>query len=64
MKQQGFVELFYPLHDNEALKKLGSQWYLSLFGNQPYGAYLTTLHLTLKVCRIMRHIIGLHITAT
>ncbi|GFG34765.1 hypothetical protein Cfor_04644 [Coptotermes formosanus] len=26
----------YPLHDQEALEKLGKKWYLSLFGKQPF----------------------------
>lgn len=27
----------YPLHDSEALKKLGKKWYLSFFKKQPFG---------------------------
>lgn len=27
----------YPLHDQESLKKLGSKWYFSVFGKQPFG---------------------------
>lgn len=27
----------YPLHDQEALKKLGHNWYMSLFAKQPIG---------------------------
>lgn len=27
----------YPLHDNETLKKLGTTWYMNLFGKQPIG---------------------------
>lgn len=30
------VTKVYPLHDQEALKKLGQKWYLSLFEKQPF----------------------------
>lgn len=30
----------YPLHDKEALKKLGRKWYMSLFEKQPIGKLL------------------------
>ncbi|KAL0274144.1 UNVERIFIED_CONTAM: hypothetical protein PYX00_006638 [Menopon gallinae] len=32
----GFIERCYPLHDPDALKKLGHKWYLTLYKNQPY----------------------------
>lgn len=31
------VTKMYPLHDDEALKKLGKKWYMSLFEKQPIG---------------------------
>ena len=31
------VKRMYPLHDQEALEKLGKKWYWSLFGKQPLG---------------------------
>lgn len=31
------INKMYPLHDSEALKKLGKKWYLSLFKEQPFG---------------------------
>lgn len=33
------VTQMYPLHDAEALKKLGKKWYLSFFKEQPLGKY-------------------------
>ena len=31
------LKRMYPLHDQEALEKLGKKWYRSLFGKQPLG---------------------------
>lgn len=33
----GIVTKLYPLHDEETLKKLGPQWYMTIFGKQPVG---------------------------
>lgn len=33
------ITKIYPLHDREALKKLGRKWYLSVFRKQPFGEY-------------------------
>lgn len=33
------VNKMYPLHNYESLKKLGSSWYLNIFGKQPVGKY-------------------------
>lgn len=35
--QYKLIKNMYPLHDQEALKKLGKKWYLSLFRKQPFG---------------------------
>lgn len=35
--QASIISQLYPLHDREALKKLGKKWYMSLFGKQPIG---------------------------
>ena len=41
------LKRMYPLHDQEALEKLGKKWYRSLFGKQPLGesSYLCALSL-------------------
>lgn len=31
------VTKMFPLHDEEALKKLGRSWYMSVFRKQPFG---------------------------
>ena len=31
------ITKMYPLHDHDALKKLGRNWYLSLSQKQPFG---------------------------
>lgn len=33
------VTKVYPLHDRDALKKLGRKWYMSLFEKQPIGEF-------------------------
>lgn len=33
------VKKVYPLHDKEALKKLGRMWYLAIFNKQPFGTF-------------------------
>lgn len=38
------VTKVYPLHDNEALKKLGRKWYMSLFEKQPIGEFAIDFH--------------------
>ncbi|CAH1183687.1 unnamed protein product [Phaedon cochleariae] len=32
----GIVTKVYPLHDDEAIKRLGKQWYWTVFGKQPF----------------------------
>lgn len=34
---EGLIEKIYPLHDLDALRKLGSTWFLTLFTKQPFG---------------------------
>ncbi|XP_077290700.1 abnormal X segregation isoform X2 [Arctopsyche grandis] len=34
--QEGLIEKIYPLHDLDALRKLGSTWFLTLFTKQPF----------------------------
>ncbi|KAJ8935741.1 hypothetical protein NQ314_012667 [Rhamnusium bicolor] len=36
-EQYGIVTKMFPLHDEEALKKLGRSWYMSPFKKQPLG---------------------------
>ncbi|CAG2068127.1 unnamed protein product, partial [Timema podura] len=37
------LDSIYPLHDLEALEKLGNKWYWALFENQPFGEFKTHL---------------------
>lgn len=34
------LQQVFGLHDEEALRKLGHKWYLSLFNKQPFGNYI------------------------
>lgn len=35
--QAGIIEKIYALHDEDELRKLGSQWFMALFRKQPFG---------------------------
>lgn len=43
-QMNGIVTKMYPLHDDEALKKLGNCWYMSLFGKQPVGELISYMY--------------------
>lgn len=36
---EGLIETIYPLHDLDALRKLGGKWFLTLFNKQPFGNF-------------------------
>lgn len=40
------VTKMFPLHDEEALKKLGRSWYMSVFRKQPFGKIYYLINLT------------------
>ena len=47
------VKRIYPLHDQEALEKLGKKWYWSLFGKQPLGESPSLCALSLKKLKML-----------